>query len=194
MDSTGSNLPSGYLVLCNTSGTFSDPADTVAQGDDANCADGTGVMNVMYGGFVAWCAWAGLNAATQYYFKVLPYSNSGAMIDYKIDTAPATGNATTSTGLVNSTDDVDDGACDATHCSLREAITYATLGDSISFSGTAPMNITLTSPLPDVTGLTIDGTGKKVSIDANGTGRVFNVTAASQSWVCVVATGSTGAI
>ncbi len=48
--------------------------------------------------------------------------------------------------VVNSTDDVDDGTCDATHCSLREAINSAntTAGaDIIGFAipGAAPYRI-----------------------------------------------------
>ena len=74
---------------------------------------------------------------------------------------------------VNTTDDVDDGTCDATHCSLREAINAANgsmLGDTISFNivvagdvgcnaGTAVCTIQPTTPLPALTddGITIDG-------------------------------------
>lgn len=66
------------------------------------------------------------------------------------------------TFVVNSTNDVDDGACGA-HCSLREAINAANaLGgvDQISFAiGTGARTIAPTSPLPVVADpLTIDGT------------------------------------
>ncbi len=39
-----------------------------------------------------------------------------------------------STLTVNSTDDNDDGVCDVTHCSLREAVTLAETGDAIAFN------------------------------------------------------------
>ncbi len=39
-----------------------------------------------------------------------------------------------STLIVNSTDDNDDGVCDATHCSLREAVGLAETGDAIAFN------------------------------------------------------------
>jgi CSLREA domain-containing protein len=65
---------------------------------------------------------------------------------------------------VNATDDVDDGACDASHCSLREAIIAANAlpgADFIGFdiSGAAPYTIAPTSPLPTIIdSVTIDGT------------------------------------
>ncbi len=62
----------------------------------------------------------------------------------------STANAATFT--VNSTDDIDDGACNATHCSLREAVNRAnaaTGGDTIDFDGVS--NVQLTATLPDIT-------------------------------------------
>ncbi len=64
---------------------------------------------------------------------------------------------------VNATDDNDDGTCDASHCSLREAILAANANagpDTIAFniSGTGVQTITPGSPLPYFTGpVTIDG-------------------------------------
>ena len=71
--------------------------------------------------------------------------------------------AATGAVTVNTTDDVDDGVCDDSHCSLREAIlaTNATPGsDVISFQipGSGVHEIQLTSPLPSLTsGTTIAG-------------------------------------
>jgi uncharacterized repeat protein (TIGR01451 family)/CSLREA domain-containing protein len=65
------------------------------------------------------------------------------------------------TFTVNSTNDVNDGTCNVTHCSLREAINAANLAagaDTILFSVTG--TITLTGPLPAINdGLTITGPG-----------------------------------
>ena len=80
---------------------------------------------------------------------------------------------------VNSTNDVDDGKCDAAHCSLREAINLAnsdasptTLG--FAFSGT----LSLEEYLPVITApLTVDGTGQAVIIDGNTLYRPFHATA-----------------
>jgi CSLREA domain-containing protein len=72
---------------------------------------------------------------------------------------------------VNSTNDVDDGTCDATHCSLHEAIDAANASaatDSIGFNiaGAGPHTIALTGALPDITddNLTIDGGTSEVII------------------------------
>ena len=58
--------------------------------------------------------------------------------------------------LVNSANDLDDGHCDARHCSLREAINAANADpgwDRIDFDipGSGPHTITLLQPLPSVT-------------------------------------------
>ena len=67
--------------------------------------------------------------------------------------------------VVNSIDDVDDGTCDAAHCSLREAINSVNTNvgaDIISFAipGAAPYRIEPISPLPALTDAetVIDGT------------------------------------
>ncbi len=67
------------------------------------------------------------------------------------------------TYVVNVTDDNSDGVCDATHCSLREAITAANASpgtDAISFNipGTAPFTILPLLALPNITDpVIIDG-------------------------------------
>ena len=66
-----------------------------------------------------------------------------------------------STFVVNSANDADDGTCDATHCSMREAINTANAGaDTIAFniSGEGPHTIQPTSVLPTITDpVVIDG-------------------------------------
>lgn len=67
------------------------------------------------------------------------------------------------TFTVNATDDVDDGACNESHCSLREALLAAALeadGAIISFDvpGLGPHTIRPSSPLPSLDGsTTLDG-------------------------------------
>ena len=65
---------------------------------------------------------------------------------------------------VNTTDDSDDGTCDATHCSLREALVATNWGHSngtirFNIPGTGPHTIQPLSPLPNLvqTPATIDG-------------------------------------
>jgi CSLREA domain-containing protein len=65
--------------------------------------------------------------------------------------------------VVNTTSDTNDGTCNTTHCSLREAIIAANANagaDTISFAiGTGVQTIKPTSLLPNITGgVTIDGT------------------------------------
>ena len=73
--------------------------------------------------------------------------------------AVLTFSANAATFVVNTTDDTSDGACDAAHCSLREAITAANAApgqDVIEFSGivspyaTSPVTIALTAVLPTI--------------------------------------------
>ena len=74
---------------------------------------------------------------------------------------PPTSAAPTAVYLVNSTNDTDDGTCNASHCSLREAIDAANSGggiDTIRFDFTTATTIQPDNPLPDITGrVTIDG-------------------------------------
>jgi len=71
--------------------------------------------------------------------------------------------APAATFTVNSTNDVNDGACNATHCSLREAINAANAAagsDTIAFNiaGAGVKTISPTSALPGITGpVIIDG-------------------------------------
>lgn len=87
---------------------------------------------------------------------------------------------------VNSANDVDDGLCDGTHCSLREAIKAANAGafvDTILFAvGSGAVTVAPTSPLPAITGsVTIDGTSQPgyagtpiVELDGSGAGAFAN--------------------
>jgi len=92
-DNDGTNVASGFLILANTSGTFTDPVDGTAQADDTDLSDGSGVKNVGHG--VESYTFSGLDAETTYYFKIYPYSNSGSNIDYKTDGTVPTDDATT---------------------------------------------------------------------------------------------------
>ena len=91
-DSTGSTLPDGYLVLCSTSNSFTAPTDGFTVADDTDCADGSGAQTIAQGTETA--VWSSLNSETQYFFTIFPYTNPGALTDYKTD-SPATANDTT---------------------------------------------------------------------------------------------------
>jgi hypothetical protein len=81
-DATGSVLPENYLIKGSSVG-YGDIADPV---DGTPESDGLLVKNVAFG--VENYTFTGLAEGTTYYFKIYPYTNSGALIDYKIGSAP----------------------------------------------------------------------------------------------------------
>ncbi len=80
--------------------------------------------------------------------------------------------------VVNTTSDTNDGICNTTHCSLREAINFANANpgaDSIVFdiSGSGLRTIAPTSALPTITGpLTIDGESQAGASCSSGALRI----------------------
>lgn len=101
----------------------------------------------------------------------------------------ATANAATFT--VNAADDVNDGVCDAAHCSLREAINAANAaagGDTIDFDGVS--SVQLTATLPDIiTTISIIG-GSGVTVLGNAdNGIVPNINTSFRAFV-VTGTGN----
>ncbi len=89
IDAVGDQLPAAYLIKASTEDNISLPEDGVYVSDDLDLSDGTGAANVAFGeeGFT----FPNLEASNTYYFKIFPYSNSGANVDYKTDgTPPAT--------------------------------------------------------------------------------------------------------
>jgi hypothetical protein len=85
---TGSQAPDKYLILCNTSGTFSDPVDGTAQADVAGSK-----ANISQG--VQTVTFTGLTPGTTYYFKVFPYTNATTNINYKTNGTVLTGSCAT---------------------------------------------------------------------------------------------------
>ncbi|MBA4158072.1 MAG: CSLREA domain-containing protein [Gemmatimonadetes bacterium] len=76
--------------------------------------------------------------------------------------------------MVNSLDDVDDaGGCNDEHCSLREAIAFASPGATITFSVTGTITLGGSELLIEKN-LTISGPGaRKLAVSGNGISRVF---------------------
>ena len=93
----GSQVPSGYLLLANTTGIFSSPIDGIVYSDDTNLADGSATVNISYSGADSY-SFSSLNPTTNYYFKMFSYNGAGSSINYKIDGIPPTFNATTNSG------------------------------------------------------------------------------------------------
>lgn len=87
-DATGDQLPQKYLVLASTSESFTPPVDGTPVADDTDISDGSAALNINFGEELA--SFGGLESATDYYFTIYPYTNSGENIDYKTDgTAPS---------------------------------------------------------------------------------------------------------
>ncbi len=97
-DATSGQAPTSYLVLGSNANNIVAPTDGTPVTDDPNLADGSAALNILQG--VQTCVFTGLLSSTPYYFAIYPYTNSGALIDYKTDgTAPAA-NATTPNGVI----------------------------------------------------------------------------------------------
>lgn len=93
-DNDGTNLADKYLLMINTTGTFTPPVDGTEQSDDTDISDNSGQVNVSHG--YQTYSFVGLSDNTTYYFAIYPYSNFGIDIDYKTD-----GTVPTANGLTN---------------------------------------------------------------------------------------------
>ncbi len=89
-DATGGTVPDGYLIVWNTTGTFTDPIDGSPVAD---ATGSTGALNIAAG--VKAGEATGLSSGITYYFRIYPYTNSGTGIDYKITATPPGTNCTT---------------------------------------------------------------------------------------------------
>lgn len=81
-----SAITQGYTILANTTGVFTYPVDGTPVDDDLDLEDGVAVRNIFYG-FES-TSITGALPNTTYYFIIFPYSNSGDLINYKIDGLP----------------------------------------------------------------------------------------------------------
>jgi hypothetical protein len=93
LDNDGAQPATGFVILANTTGTFTNPEDGVPIVYDSNLGDGSGVVTVNHGNQTF--TWYSLVSSTPYYFTIYPYTNSGTNIDYKV--TPAAPTATTTT-------------------------------------------------------------------------------------------------
>lgn len=102
-DATGITIPAGYLIKAVASGgTISDPIDGTPENNS------TFTQNVAQG--VQTFTFSSLNSLTTYDFKIFPYTNSGAQINYKTDgTVPSASGTTTDVSLDPICEDFDTG-------------------------------------------------------------------------------------
>ncbi len=81
-DNSGSPATEGFVLLAST-GTITAPTDGVELLVDGDLSDGNAVINLNLG--TESYSFTSLLPSTEYNFKIYPYSNFGANIDYKID-------------------------------------------------------------------------------------------------------------
>ncbi len=93
----GTQTPTGYLLLANTTGLFSTPPDGTAYSDDTNLADGSAMVNIQYSSVDNY-SFTGLLSNKTYYFKIFPYDGITTQINYKTDETVPILNAQTSSG------------------------------------------------------------------------------------------------
>ncbi|HID98684.1 MAG TPA: hypothetical protein EYP59_00105, partial [Thiotrichaceae bacterium] len=173
-DSTGTQLPAGYLVMCNTSDSFIAPVDGTAQTDDTDCSGG-GVQNIAQGNGSA--EWTGLNSGTPYDFKIYPYTNSGSDIDYKTDGTPPIANATTLKNVVyvsgTGNDSTGEGSLGNPYLTLTKGIQQVADGGTVNVAAGTYTETTMITLDKEVT-ITGDSTTSTI-VDGNNHHPLFDI-------------------
>lgn len=77
----------GYLLRVSST-TVNDPTDGTTVGDDTDLSDGAGTINLA-SNVTSYSSFTGFAAGTTYIFKLYPYNNSGANIDYLATGVPS---------------------------------------------------------------------------------------------------------
>ncbi|MFZ4521559.1 MAG: beta strand repeat-containing protein [Bacteroidales bacterium] len=87
-DNDGTQIATGFMIMANTTGVFTPPADGVQPPSDSNLSDGTGLVFVNHA--IQTFTWTGLPSSTHYYFVIYAYTNTLTNINYKtVPSAPA---------------------------------------------------------------------------------------------------------
>jgi endonuclease I len=99
-DNDGTNPADKFLIMINTTGTFTSPIDGIENNNDTDISDGVGQIKIIHG--IEAYTFTGLDATTLYYFEIYPFSNFGIDTDYKTDGSIPDASASTSvTGPIN---------------------------------------------------------------------------------------------
>jgi hypothetical protein len=167
----------GYLLMINTTGTFTNPTDGAAQTDDTDLSDNAGVINL--GPAISTYNWTSANAATRYYFKIFPYGSSS---DYFLTMAPTTDGYTlaneptqasnivfSSLGTVSYAIEWTDGGA-----GFRRLVVGNATGP-VDYTLPADGTVESTPANPDITNvgsLLPTGTGNHLLYDGNGSGPI----------------------
>lgn len=100
-DAIGAQLPGAYLILASDQNNIVTPVDGTPVPNDQNLGDGHGALNILQG--VQAASFGNLPSNKTFYFKIFPYTNSGALINYKTDgTAPSANALTPPTVIIDS--------------------------------------------------------------------------------------------
>jgi len=99
----GTQAPSGYILLANQTGTFSNPSDGIVYSDDTNLGDGSASVNISYSAANTY-TFSGLSSSTTYYFKIFSYNGDASSRNYKTDGSVPVANATTESGSALATE------------------------------------------------------------------------------------------
>jgi len=93
---TGAQLPGNYLIQAiKGAGSYATVADGTPVADDAVWTDNNAAINVAHVVGANSYTFTGLSPLTAYQFKIWPYTNSGANINFKTDGTIPTVNAST---------------------------------------------------------------------------------------------------
>lgn len=125
-DNDGTQPAEGFLIKMSnlSAGDIANPADGTEEADGAttaNVASGSGAYT-----------FGGLEAETQYFFKIFPYTNSGDDINYKVDGTIPEASATTGAVPIFFISEVADPSDDA---GSRFVELYNPTNDVVSLSG-----------------------------------------------------------
>ncbi len=106
-DAIGAQLPSAYLILASDLNNIALPVDGTPVADDPDLSDGTAALNIVQG--VETANFSGLPSNVTYYFKIFPYTNAGATINYKTDGTPPSSSETTPNVVIINEEDFNSG-------------------------------------------------------------------------------------
>jgi hypothetical protein len=81
VDAIGSTPADGYLILASNTNNIVNPVDNGEVEIDSSLSDGMGAV-IISNGFQSFSGWLDINPATNYFFKIYPYTNSGIYINY----------------------------------------------------------------------------------------------------------------
>ncbi len=133
-DNDGSQVADGFLIKASTADNITDPSDGTAVDDNTTIGSNSGAMNISHGSEAY--EWTGLTSEQTYYFKIYPYTNSGAAIDYKTSATVPNGSATTDAAPEIPELMISEVADPSDNTNARFVELYNASGSSIDFSST----------------------------------------------------------